>query len=102
MHIAKQMVTAAATCLLVTSLMQPGRVFAQQKLSAEDEAMYREMVKRAGLNTSTASDVKKANEAAQNWGSAKLVRYHIVGMYQGMPNLSSDPGKGSGFASVTD
>ena len=38
-------------------------------------------------------------DAMMKWGSADLIRYHIVGVYQGKPNIASD---GSGRADVTD
>ena len=38
-------------------------------------------------------------EAMMKWGSADLVRYHVVGTYQGKPSIASD---GSGLADVTD
>ncbi len=44
----------------------------------------------------------KQNENAQRWVDAKVIHYHIVGVYQGKPYFTSDPGKGSGFADVTE
>ncbi|MBU6434142.1 MAG: hypothetical protein KJS98_12595 [Nitrospirae bacterium] len=41
-------------------------------------------------------------EAMSRWGSVDVVRYHIVGEYQGQPNITSNPGVGSGRADVTD
>ena len=38
-------------------------------------------------------------DAMMKWGSADLIRYHIVGVYQGKPSISSD---GSGVADVSD
>ena len=38
-------------------------------------------------------------EAMMKWGAADLVRYHVVGVYQGKPNIASD---GSGVADVAD
>lgn len=38
-------------------------------------------------------------EAMAKWGAADLVRYHVVGQYQGQPAIASD---GSGRADVTD
>ncbi|MGB9006495.1 MAG: hypothetical protein WCB96_12290 [Candidatus Aminicenantales bacterium] len=38
-------------------------------------------------------------EAMMRWGSADVVRFHIVGVYQGQPSIASD---GSGRADVTD
>jgi len=39
------------------------------------------------------------SEAMMKWGSADVIRYHIVGVYQGQPFIASD---GSGKADVTD
>lgn len=41
-------------------------------------------------------------EAMSRWGSVDVVRYHIVGEYQGQPNITSNSGVGSGRADVTD
>jgi hypothetical protein len=38
-------------------------------------------------------------DAMMKWGAADLVRYHIVGVYQGQPHIASD---GSGRADVSD
>lgn len=38
-------------------------------------------------------------EAMMKWGAADLVRYHVEGVYQGQPHVSSD---GAGRADVTD
>lgn len=38
-------------------------------------------------------------EAMMKWGSADLIRYHIVGAYQGKPHIASN---GSGLADVSD
>jgi len=38
-------------------------------------------------------------DAMMKWGAADLVRYHIVGVYQGKPAISSD---GAGLAEVSD
>ena len=38
-------------------------------------------------------------DAMMKWGAADLVRYHVVGVYQGQPHIASD---GAGRADVTD
>jgi hypothetical protein len=38
-------------------------------------------------------------DAMMKWASADLIRYHIVGVYQGKPNIASD---GAGRADVSD
>jgi hypothetical protein len=93
---------AIAWCFLFTLAMQSGSALAQTKMSAEEEAIYRSMVKSAGMNPDMQMGAIKQNENAQRWTDAKLIHYHIVGVYQGKPNITSDPGKGSGFADVTD
>jgi hypothetical protein len=98
----KKAATAIALGWFTTCVLQPQLAFAQQQMSAEDAAIYKEMVKRAGVNPDPMNDARKANESALTWASAKVVHYHIVGTYQGTPNISSEPGKGSGFADVTD
>lgn len=88
------------SCLLFT--LQPGLVLAQKQMSAEDEAIYREMVKSTGMNPDVVKEARKTNESAQSWTSAKVIHYHIVGIFQGQPNITSNPGRGSGYADVTD
>lgn len=88
--------------LLFSLALQAGSALAQTKMSAEDEAIYRNMVKSLGMNPDTQMGAIKQNENAQRWTDAKVIHYHVVGVYQGTPNISSDPGKGSGLADVTD
>ena len=38
-------------------------------------------------------------DAMMKWASADVVRYHIVGVYQGTPHIASD---GSGLGEVND
>ncbi len=46
-----------------------------------------------------AQDQQVDMEAMMRWGSADVVNYHIVGIYQGQPAIASN---GSGRADVTD
>ena len=91
-----------ALCFLFTLTFQSCSALAQNKMSTADEAIYREMLKSTGMNPDMVNDARKTNESAQPWTSAKVIHYHIVGVYQGVPNITSDPGKGSGLANVTD
>lgn len=87
-------------CLLFAVALPSG--FALAQMSAEDEAIYREMVKSTGMDPDAQMKAIKQNEEAHTWTDAERIHYHIVGVYQGKPNLSSEPGTGSGFADVTD
>jgi hypothetical protein len=102
MNHAKSNISLVALCALLTVTLQSSSALAQNKMSAEDEAIYRQMVKSTGMDPDTVNQARKTNESNQSWASAKVIRYHIVGEYQGTPNITSDPGKGSGRATVTD
>lgn len=90
-----------ALCFLLTLALQSGSALAQT-MSAEEEAIYRNMVKSMGMDPDTQMEAIKQNENAQRWTDAEVIHYHIVGVYQGKPNITSDPGRGSGFADVMD
>ncbi|HEY6124927.1 MAG TPA: hypothetical protein VIV63_09755 [Steroidobacteraceae bacterium] len=51
------------------------------------------------LGASAAHAQQMDMDAMMKWGSADLIRYHVVGVYQGKPSIASD---GSGRADVTD
>jgi hypothetical protein len=51
------------------------------------------------LTTSPVSAQQMDMDAMMKWGAADVVRYHIVGQYQGQPSISSN---GSGRADVSD
>jgi hypothetical protein len=51
------------------------------------------------LTTSSVSAQQMDMDAMMKWGAADVVRYHIVGQYQGQPAISSN---GSGRADVSD
>jgi hypothetical protein len=61
-------------------------------MSVEDEAIYRNMMKAAGVDPGTASDAAKSNAAARRGteGNKGIVDYHIVGVYQGRTNVAGD------------
>lgn len=52
------------------------------------------------LGASAATQAQQMDmDAMMKWGAADLIRYHIVGVYQGKPHIASD---GAGRADVTD
>lgn len=81
--------------------LQPGLVLAQQQMSAEEEAIYRNMIKSTGNDPNKAMEAKGKNDNAQRWTSAKVIRYHIVGVYQARTDVIGDP-NWIGYADVTD
>jgi hypothetical protein len=91
-----------ALCFLFTLALQSGSALAQTKMSAEEEAIYRNMMKSTGMDPDMLLGAITQNENAQRWTDAEVIHYHIVGVYEGKPNITSDPGKGSGFADVTE
>jgi len=93
-----------ALILLLALALPMSPALAQKKMSAEDEAIYKAMIKSTGIDPGVAMEAKTHNESSRQWtdGNGGVVDYHIVGVYQGQPNITSDPGKGSGRADVTD
>lgn len=102
MHYSQSSTLRTALCFLFAFTLQSSSALAQKQMSAQDEAIYREMMKSTGIDPDMAMGARKTNESAQPWAGAKVIRYHIVGVYQGVPNITSNPGKGSGLANVTD
>jgi len=51
------------------------------------------------LAASTTHAQQMDMDAMMKWGAADVIRYHVVGEYQGKPHIASD---GSGRADVTD
>jgi len=85
----------------ITLLSSPAQ--AQDKMSAEDEAIYKSMIKSTGIDPDVGMETKKQNESSRQWTEGKdgIVDYHIVGVYQGQTNVVG----GSdwiGYADVTD
>ena len=101
---ARSGLTPAALIGLFLLALSLGTAWAQTKMSAQDEAIYKAMIKSTGMDPNVMMDAKAQNDASRQWteGNAGVVDYHIVGVYQGQPNITSDPGKGSGRADVTD
>ncbi len=94
--------TAVTLCLLISFALQASFTLAQNKMSAEEAAIYNEMIKSMGMDPSALAEAMEATESAQFWTSAEVVHYHIVGDYQGTPYITSEPGQGAALASVTD
>lgn len=94
---------AIASFLLLTLVLPSGPALAQNKMSAEDEAIYRNMMKAAGVDPGAANDAAKSNAAARRWTESNkgIVDYHIVGVYQGRTNVAGDS-NWIAYADVTD
>jgi hypothetical protein len=77
--------------VLLTLVLPAQTALAQSKMSAEDEAIYRNMMKAAGVDPGAANDAAKSNAAARRSTDGKgIVDYHIVGVYQGRTNVAGD------------
>jgi hypothetical protein len=93
---------AIASSLLLPLALAAGPALAQNKMSAEDEAIYRNMMKAAGVDPGAANDAAKSNAAARRWTDGKgIVDYHIVGVYQSRTNVAGDS-NWIAYADVTD
>jgi hypothetical protein len=76
---------------------------AAQQMSKEDQAIYDQMVRNAGIDPNVMKQAMDSNADARQWTSGKggLVHYHIVGMYKGRPNVLGGS-NWIGLADVTD
>jgi len=92
-----------ARCLLVAFTLLPGAARAQGKMSPEDEAIYKAMMRQSmGADAGAAIEAGKNAELARRWTEGTgIVRYHIVGEFKGRANVVGDPNWTS-FADVTD
>jgi hypothetical protein len=92
-----------ALSLLLGSMTPADRALAQKPMSAEDEAIYRNMMKSVGADPGATIDAAKGNAAARRFTDSKngIVDYHIVGVYQGRANVSGDS-NWIAYADVTD
>ena len=89
--------------VLVALVLQPCGASAQQPMSPQDEALYRQMIKNAGGDPTVVMAASKQVDASRKWSEAKggLIHYHIEGTFQGQVNVVG----GStwiGYADVTD
>lgn len=95
--------TSISLCFLLTLLLPASHAVADQKMSPADEAIYKNMMKSTGVDPTMGMEAVKQNESNRRWTEGSgIVDYHIVGVYQGQPIITSDPGKGSGVADVKD
>jgi hypothetical protein len=98
--------TLRLTCtmnVLVALALHPGAASAQQQMSPQDEAIYRQMVKNMGADPDAAMASSKKVDASRKWTEAKggVIHYHIEGMFQGQVNVVGG-GNWIGYADVTD
>ena len=90
-------------CFLFMFALQPSPALAQNKMSAEEEAIYKSMIKSTGNDPDMVTEAIKKNESSRSWTEGKdgIVDYHIVGVYQGRTNVVGDS-NWIGYADVTD
>jgi hypothetical protein len=76
---------------------------AQQPMSPQDEAIYRQMIKNMGADPDAAMASVKQVNASRKWTEAKggLIHYHIEGVFQGQVNVVGG-GNWIGYADVMD
>jgi len=94
---------ACALNFLVGLALLPCPASAQQKMSPEDEAIYRQMVKSTGADPDAAMASVKKVDASRKWTDAKggLIHYHIEGVFKGQVNVVGGS-NWIGYADVTD
>jgi hypothetical protein len=89
--------------ILVALALHPCIGSAQQTMSPEDEAIYRQMIKSQGVDPAAVKSSSKKVEASRKWTDAKggLIHYHIEGVFQGQVNVVGGS-NWIGYADVTD
>jgi len=92
-----------ALCFLLAFTLQSSLASAQKPMSPEEEAIYRNMIKGAGIDPDQVKEARKSTESSRRWSEAKdgIVYYHIVGVYQGRANVVGDS-NWIGYADATD
>ena len=90
-------------CFLFISVLQPISGLAQEKMSPEEEAIYKNMIKSMGNDPNMAIEAIKKHESSQRRieGKDGIINYHIVGVYQGRTNVVGD-GNWIAYADVSD
>lgn len=88
--------------LCALSMLLPALAPAQKQMTPAEEAVYRDMLRRSGVDPEEMQQATKATNSARKWADAKAVHYHIVGVYAGKTIISSEPGQGFAYADVTD
>lgn len=60
-----------------------------QQMSKADQAIYDKMVKSAGMDPAMVAQAQASVDNAQRWNDANhgVIRYHIIGVYRGSPNV---------------
>lgn len=93
---------APLNVLLVLAL-GPCPASAQQKMSPQEEAIYREMIKNSGADPEAVMAASKKVDASRKWTDAKggIVHYRIEGAFQGQVNVVGGS-NWIGYADVTD
>lgn len=97
----KQM--SAGLCFLFTLTLLSNPAFAQKKMTPEEEAIYKNMIKSTGMDPDAMTKARKDNEATRSVSEGKnsIVPYHIVGVYQAQTNVVGDS-NWIGYADVSD
>ena len=90
-------------CVLLLFTLHSSPAPAQKAMSPENEALYRKMIKDAGIDPDQVKEARKNTESSRRWSEGKdgIVYYHIVGVYQGRTNVVGDP-NWIGYADATD
>jgi hypothetical protein len=88
---------------LLALVLSPCAAMAQEKMSPQDEAIYRQMVKQAGGDPDAMVAATKKVDASRKWTDAKggSIHYHIEGAFQGQVNVVGGS-NWIGYADVTD
>jgi hypothetical protein len=89
--------------ILMALALHPGAASAQQQMSPQDEAIYRQMIKNSGGDPEAVLGASKQANASRKWTEAKggVIHYHIEGVFQGQVNVVGG-GNWIGYADVTD
>lgn len=92
-----------AQCLVLALMLHASPAPAQNKMTAEEEAIYKAMAQSAGVDPNAAMAAGKSAGSSQRWAAGKdgVVNYHIVGTYQARTNVSAD-NNWIAYADVTD
>lgn len=89
-------------CFLFALSLTPSPALAQNKMSAEEEAIYNMMIKNLGMDPEMVAQGMEQTQLAQQWlDGGGIVDYHIVGLFQGRANVVGGSA-GIGYADVTD
>ena len=89
-----------ALCFLF-AFTSPASPALAQKMSAEEEAVYKSMMQTV-MDPGAAVEAGRQAESSRRWTEGKgIVHYHIVGEFQGRANVVGG-GNGIGYADVTD